>query len=292
MKTPAWSRPVSTVPFPHMLKFHKVAGTFLNQALWHNIQRGQLAGTWRDDVCGEFTVHYGNIYEHNSLGMCSLTPSYKVITLLRRPINKMLSALYWYAPESALASRPWTVSCANWTSADVAKMIDMYETDFQAPGMKYHGRIPSLNEYTKVFSYPDAPNRAKALIKLNAPDLIVGITEEMDATFVLVALMMGWRVESMLPCYSKGTCKSKSAGLEKGNVNQGKYASISKPASDYIESLVGDDNAIYAAGLTRHMEQRTQFPKFDEHLKRFRGLASQLKTGVRNISSIPHNAHR
>ena len=32
----------------YRLKFHKVAGTFLNQALWHNIQRGQLAGTWRE----------------------------------------------------------------------------------------------------------------------------------------------------------------------------------------------------------------------------------------------------
>ena len=141
------------------LKFHKVAGTFLNQALWHNIQRGQLAGTWREvkcersftsaiacvlnptsyhwqDVCGEFTVHYGTIYEHNSLGLCSLTPTFKVITLLRRPINKILSALYWYAPESALASKPWTTFCGNWTRADTAKMIQMYETDFQAPGMK------------------------------------------------------------------------------------------------------------------------------------------------------------
>ena len=71
-----------------------------------------------------------------------------------------------------------------------------------------------------MFSYPDSPNRAKALQKLEAPNLIVGITEEMDATFVLVALMMEWRIESMLPCYSEGTCKSKSDGARKGNVNQ------------------------------------------------------------------------
>ena len=80
-----------------------------------------------------------------------------------------------------------------------------------------------------MFSYPGAPNRAKALLKLEAPDLIMGITEEMDATFVLVALMMGWRIDSMLPCYSKGQCKSKSDSLAKGNVNQVSWAPPHSP---------------------------------------------------------------
>ena len=36
---------------------------------------------------------------------------------------------------------------------------------------------------------------------------------------------------------------------------------ISPPAKEYIEGLVKDDNAVYASGLAKHMEQRTLFPK-------------------------------
>ena len=72
---------------------------------------------------------------------------------------------------------------------------------------------------------------------------------------------------------------------------QGKYAFISSPAKDYIMGRVKDDNAVYAAGVEKHMEQRRRFPKFDEHLERFKHTALLLKNGEKDISSLPGDAH-
>ena len=55
--------------------------------------------------------------------------------------------------------------------------------------------------------------------------MIIGISEEMDATFVLVALMMDWHVLDMLACYGRNECKSKSIPVP-GNVNQAPFQQI------------------------------------------------------------------
>ena len=65
-----------------------------------------------------------------------MTAGYKIVTMLRDPTHKVVSALYWYAPKPLLTQKPWATFCGNWTVADVAKMVRMFEVDFRAPGTK------------------------------------------------------------------------------------------------------------------------------------------------------------
>ena len=274
---PTWTSPVSDARFPHMLKFHKVAGTFLTQALWYKIDHGPLATAWREDLCGDFQTHKLSFYQHGALQHCSLTSSYRVITLLRSPLHKILSSLFWYAPDSALSQRPWTTYIGNWTAADARYMVDAYLTTFQAAGTRYEGRIPPLNEYTSVLSYPNAPSQSRALRNLRSSGIIVGITESMEESFVLVALVMGWPVDDMLPCYSPGVCLSAKVASRH---SVGSYDSISAAAREVLLGLAKDDVAVYEAGREIHARQRRSFPQFDSESRRFKGLVRALKNGT------------
>jgi len=273
LSIPTWTRPVSDAPFPLMLKFHKVAGTFLNEALWHKIDHSPLAAAWREDLCGDFRTHKLKFYQHGALHHCSRTSSHRLVTLLRSPLHKLLSSLFWYAPDSALAQQPWTTYIGNWTAADAHHMVDLYLGEFQAAGTPYEGRMPPLNEYTSVLSYPHAPSRARAILKLRSSGMVVGITESMDESFVLVALAMGWPVEDMTPCYSPGLCPSKVASKH----SMGSYNSISVVARDVFAGLIEDDTAVYEAGRALHSNQCASYPQFEAELQRFRALAHARK---------------
>jgi hypothetical protein len=64
------------------------------------------------------------------------------VTLFRRPLDKLISTLYWYPPYRLRSGHPWTTHIGNWTKGDVVFMLSKLSAD-RNPALQ-----PPLQEYT------------------------------------------------------------------------------------------------------------------------------------------------
>lgn len=107
--------PESVGPFPLFVKFHKVAGSTVVDTLWHTIQCDpHLSRAWRQNVCGEYETHKNLLFMRGGLSRCALTRTHRTVVVFRLPVDKFISTLYWYPPDSLRAAAPWTTPIQNW----------------------------------------------------------------------------------------------------------------------------------------------------------------------------------
>jgi len=299
---PPATLPKTVGPFPLMLKFHKVAGSTVIGALWRNIRCDSSLGlhdAWRSELCGSYNTHKNLMSVRGGLPHCTRTSSYFVVTFFRRPVDKLISTLYWYPPYRFRKGAPWTSHIGNWTRRDVTFMISKILAD-RNPALQ-----PPFQEYTAVlgggFLHPDGVeqrqwkqggaamrgadssasletssdphSRRRAIEKLqNDPLLVVGITERLDASMVLIALKLGWRVEGML-YESLKAHENLPTTHSRYNVNQGKYGLMSEDTKEYMRYLMRDDEQVYAEAVKTHERQTAQFPDFEAKFSEFRQLS-------------------
>ncbi len=295
-----------TGPFPLMLKFHKVAGSTVVETLWRNIQCGNLQTAWRSNLCGEYDTHKNLMFVRGGLPHCTRTPKYKTVAIFRRPLDKFVSTLYWYPPYRLRAAHPWTTHIGNWTRDDVNFMLSKLAED-RNPHL-----IPPLQEYTAVLgsgnahgdiaysrrsfrkkggadaklgipdsnSDPIARRRAITRIKTDS-NMILGITERLDESMVLIALSLGWPVKSMIYESKKRTGNLKP-GDNRYNVNSGKYHMMSPSVKGYIQHLLHNDERVYNVVLSEHISQTKAYPDFDSHVADFKRLLSAPESNKRS----------
>ena len=308
-----WSFPppaalTDTGPFPLMLKFHKVAGSTFVDTMWRNVQCGELRDAWRGELCGQYDTHKNLMFVRGGLPFCTRTPAYKIVAVFRRPLDKFVSTLYWYPPQRLRSGAPWTTHIGNWTRQDVRYMISKLSVD-RNPALQ-----PPLNEYTSVLgsgnahggnmytlggsenrrqwehhdddqalfaesdSDPVARKRAIARIKSD-PAMVLGITERLDESMVLVALSLGWQPDAML-YESKKTTGNLRPGDARYNVNSGKYHMLAPRVQSYILYLLRDDERVYHAALAGHEAQTRKHADFAARVADFKGqLALSRKQG-------------
>ena len=304
-----------TGPFPLMLKFHKVAGSTFVDTLWRNVQCGELEGAWRQNLCGEYDTHKNLMFVRGGLPFCTRTPTYKVVAVFRRPLDKFVSTLYWYPPTRFRTGPPWTAHIGNWTRHDVRFMLSKLSAD-RNPLLE-----PPLQEYTAVLgsgsahggnlyklggseiggvgavggaevdeeqqhdddkkaalfaeSRSDPTARKRAIKRIREDEtLVLGITERLDASMVLVALSLGWPLEAML-YESKKRTEHLKPGDARYNVNSGKYHLMSPGVKEYIMYLLRADERVYHVALAGHEQQTRKFKDFPEQVARFRGLLAE-----------------
>jgi hypothetical protein len=296
-----------TGPFPLMLKFHKVAGSTVIETLWRNIQCDSTLGltqAWRPTLCGLYDTHKNLMFVRGGLPHCTRTPSYLIVTLFRRPLDKLISTLYWYPPYRLRKAAPWTSHIGNWSRHDVVYMISKLSTD-RNPALQ-----PPLQEYTAVLgggfahsegserrqwkqnagapsglsgaaaarkeksfeTTSDPLSRRRAIERLRKdPLLVVGITERLDASMVLVALRLGWSLESM-QYESKKSTANLAPTDPRFNVTAGKYHLARKDTADYMRYLMRDDERVYAEAVKTHERQASQFSDFKVKVSEFKQI--------------------
>lgn len=222
---------------PLLLKFHKVAGTTLNLMLWHNIECRGMRNAWREDICGDYNVHHILLFKRGGLPQCTRTSSFRLITMFRSPRAKFISALYWYPPYWARKQAPWNVSIANWTARGVDYMNAMLAAE------RNPSQIPPMQEYSVTLGGSgDTTGRRRAIRRIQQGDIVVGLTEQIDATMVLVALAMGWSTNAVL--YHSAKAGAVNPNDYRYNVNAGKYGQISVEAGRHIDNLLIDDSKV------------------------------------------------
>ena len=322
--------PVANVgTFPLMLKFHKVwnngiacaflaslhapwgrlqvGGSTIMEALWRNIRCDEdgLARAWRGKLCGTYNTHKNLMFVRGGLPACSLAPDYIVVALFRRPLDKLVSTLYWYAPDRLRGGHPWTSYIGNWTVADVRFMLSTLSQDrnplLQPPLQEYTAVLGGLGAHRgwserqrwasgagagtggggdalvlrRAESESNLVARRAALARLRSdPELVVGLAERMDAAALLVALRLGWAPRRMAFRSMKDKARLRPGDARynprKANPNAGLYHRVSPSARQYADFLLRDDDRIYAAAAEVHERQAAAFPDFAAELLAFR----------------------
>jgi hypothetical protein len=114
--------------------------------------------------------------------------------------------------------------------------------------------------------------RRRAVARLHEdPTLVIGLTERLDASMVLIASSLGWPLESMQYQNMKSTLDLK-AGDNHFNVNAGKYHLMSNAVKDYVKKLLKDDEHVYGVATDLHNRQASAIPEFDDKVIAFKKL--------------------
>jgi len=149
-------------PCPRVHAHAQVAGSTVIDALWRNVNTcnaGGLKGAWRESLCGEYDTHKNLMFVRNGLPRCTRTPTFVVVVVFRRPLDKLVSTLYWYPPLRLRRGPPWTTHIRNWTAGDLRYMLSMLSVD-RNPALQ-----PPLQEYTAVLggaaAHSSAPERKR-----------------------------------------------------------------------------------------------------------------------------------
>ena len=111
--------------------------------------------------------------------------------------------------------------------------------------------------------------------------MILGITERLDESMVLIALSLGWPVKSMIYESKKRTGNLKP-GDNRYNVNSGKYHMMSPSVKGYIQHLLHNDERVYNVVLSEHISQTKAYPDFDSHVADFKRLLSAPESNKRS----------
>jgi hypothetical protein len=265
-------------PFPLVLKFHKVAGSTVVDALYRNIMcNSQLKASWRSELCGAYDTHKNLLFIRGGLPLCTLATEYRIVAMFRRPVDRIISTLYWYPPYHLRQAAPWTTDIRNWTVHDVRFMLARVSVD-RNPRLQ-----PPLNEYTAVLGSGEAHSsfrtgrddgaRAAAVRRLtHDSSLVVGLTERMDASMVLIALALRWPLDALV-YRSLKTGAQQRPGDPRHNPNAGKYGELPTAVRAHLRELLADDEAVYAAAVGAHERQVGTFADFEAHRASFTGLS-------------------
>lgn len=112
--------------------------------------------------------------------------------------------------------------------------------------------------------------RRRAVARLHEDKtLVIGLTERLDASMVLIALSLGWPVESMEYQNMKSTLDLK-VGDNHFNANSGKYHLMSKTVKEYMQKLMKDDEYVYGVATDVHNRQTSSFPNFQDKVTEFK----------------------
>jgi hypothetical protein len=119
----------------------------------------------------------------------------------------------------------------------------------------------------------DPLSRRRAIERLRKQDktLVVGITERLDASMVLIALRLGWPLEGMV-YESKKTTANLAPSDPRYNVNSGKYSQLNAETSEYMSYLMRDDERVYSEAVKAHDRQAGRIPGFKTQVTEFRQL--------------------
>ena len=294
----ATKRNASTVAMPIFIKMHKVGGTTMME-LFECLEHTVMSSLMRplaplfpteksgraDNETAACRVALAKPWMHKTqafwrdaggargLAHCAVraaempephkmpasVPRFVTMVLLRRPVDRVVSALTFFHTSALSGLKPRVApgTGAERLDAAIAGLFgeafdshaanhvgSLYEyADTLAPGRWREGRAG-------VLVAPTVEDVAAANASLSQFD-VVGVTEEMPAFKALVARALGWRAELM--CNAAALQNSRRAGA----------AELSPDARAHLEALLAPELAVYVHARGLHAAQRAEAARAD-----------------------------
>ena len=191
--------------------------------------------------------------------MPSSVPRFVTMVLLRRPVDRVVSALTFFRTSALSGLSPHAAPGVSAERLDNA-IAGLFGDAFDGAAANHVG---SLYEYADtlapgrwreghegVLVAPTREDVAAANVSLGEFG-VVGVTEEMPAFKALVARALGWRAELM--CNAAALQSSRRAGATE----------LSADARAHLEALLAPELAVYAHARGVHAAQRGEAARAD-----------------------------
>jgi len=181
-------------------------------------------------------------------------PPVRLYTVLRDPVDKFLSAIYFWKNDRTPLELQAKLKSTNVTAK---ASLSVHDVDLLARAVFWRfepggfGNAGPLLPYTYVFGHVplaerDNPTKAHVTIACTAleTDFTVGTTEEMDSFLVLVALENQWPLEEVCAGHPKHV-----------NTKRPSAAALAPAVQAYLSELLEPDSVIHQCARRTHAQQ-------------------------------------